>query len=409
MEYYQESMTNKAYSVTEVNRYIKNLVTEDFLLKKLTISGEVSNVKYHSSGHVYFSIKDDNAAINAVMFATYARMCQIRLKEGMKILATGNVDVYEKTGTYQFYVKNIQSDGEGDLYRRFVELKNELQEMGMFESEYKKAIPKYIRTLGVVTASTGAAIQDIINITKRRNPYVQIILYPAQVQGNGAAHSIANGIRNIIKYEPDVIIVGRGGGSLEDLFAFNEREVAEAIFNSPIPIVSAVGHEVDTTISDYVADLRAPTPSAAAELCVFSVQDYYNELENIENSLKQIMLHKLNIRRNELLGAKLLLERLSPQNRISDYKMRLMDLEEQCQVAINDKVFVSRKKLEIMAAMLDGLSPLKNLSNGHAVIEGDSGKLITSIKDVNVGDKVRVHIHDGDILAETIKKETINY
>ena len=252
------------YTVAQVNAYIKNMFTQDFLLHAITVRGEVSNCKYHSSGHVYFTLKDSAGAIACVMFAGSRKGLSFRMEDGQQVQVTGTVDVYERDGRYQLYARQIERDGEGKLYERFAELKRKLEELGMFSPEYKQEIPKYIHTLGIVTAPTGAAVRDIINISTRRNPYIQIILYPAIVQGDQAAASIVRGIEVLTKRAVDVIIVGRGGGSIEDLWAFNEEEVAEAIFNCPIPIISAVGHETDTTIADYVADMRAPTPSAAA-------------------------------------------------------------------------------------------------------------------------------------------------
>ena len=258
------------YSVGQVNTYIKNLFAQDFLLERIAVKGEVSNCKYHTSGHIYFTLKDVTGAIACVMFAGNRKGLAFRMKEGDNVVVKGSIQVYERDGKYQLYAKEITLDGAGALYVRFEQLKQELAEMGMFAPEYKQPIPAYIRTLGIVTAPTGAAIQDIRNIAHRRNPMVRLILYPALVQGEGAAASIVNGIRALEALGVDAMIVGRGGGSIEDLWAFNEEIVARAVFDCSVPIISAVGHETDTTIIDYVADLRAPTPSAAAELAVWS-------------------------------------------------------------------------------------------------------------------------------------------
>lgn len=262
------------YSVTQVNSYIKNMFTQDYMLQSILVRGEVSNCKYHPSGHIYFTLKDDKGAIACVMFAGARRGLDFKLEAGLQVIVAGSVDVYERDGKYQLYAKQILLDGVGLLYENFEKLKKELEELGMFAPEYKRPIPKYIKTLGVVTADTGAAVRDIIQIAGRRNPYVQIILYPAIVQGDAAAQSIVNGIHALERFGVDVMIVGRGGGSMEDLWAFNERSVAQAVFDCRIPIISAVGHETDTTIIDYVADLRAPTPSAAAELAVYDVRSF---------------------------------------------------------------------------------------------------------------------------------------
>ena len=257
------------YSVAQVNSYIKNMFAQDFLLRRLSVKGEVSNCKYHSSGHIYFTLKDGGGTLQAVMFASQRRGLNFKLAEGQQVVVKGTVDVYERDGKYQLYASEIELSGRGDLYLRFEKLLKELEEMGMFDPQYKRPIPRFAKTVGIVTAPTGAAIRDIMNISHRRNPYVQLILYPALVQGDGAKDSIVKGIRTLDAMGLDVLIVGRGGGSIEDLWAFNEEEVARAIFACNTPVISAVGHETDVTIADYAADLRAPTPSAAAELAVF--------------------------------------------------------------------------------------------------------------------------------------------
>ena len=249
-------MMKNIYSVGQVNTYIKNMFAQDFMLNRISIKGEVSNCKYHTSGHIYFTLKDAAGTISAIMFAGNRRGLKFTMKEGDKVIVTGSVEVYERDGKYQLYAREIELDGEGNLYLKFEALKQELEEMGMFAPEYKKPIPRYATRIGVVTAPTGAAVQDIRNIATRRNPYVQLILYPALVQGEGAVASIVNGIRALDQLGVDVMIVGRGGGSIEDLWAFNEEEVARAIFECETPIISAVGHETDTTIADFVADLR---------------------------------------------------------------------------------------------------------------------------------------------------------
>jgi len=281
------------YSVTQVNNYIKNMFTQDYLLQGLSVQGEVSNCKYHSSGHIYFTLKDSGGAVACIMFAGNRKGLSFVLEEGQQVVVTGSVDVYSRDGRYQLYAREIKLAGMGRLFERFEALKRELQEMGMFAAEYKQPIPKYIRTLGVVTAPTGAAVRDIIQISMRRNPFVQIILYPALVQGDGAAESIVQGIRALERLNVDVMIVGRGGGSIEDLWAFNERIVAEAVFNCKVPVISAVGHETDTTIIDFVSDLRAPTPSAAAELAVYDVRQLTAQLESYAGVLSSTMQQKL--------------------------------------------------------------------------------------------------------------------
>ena len=269
-------MARNVYTVKQVNAYIKNMFTQDFMLNRIYVKGEVSNCKYHTSGHIYFSLKDESGTIACVMFAGQRGGLSFHMREGQQIIVLGSVNVYERTGAYQLYANEIRLDGEGALYEKYQMLKQELEEMGMFAPEYKQQIPAYAKRIGVVTAPTGAAVRDIMNISARRNPYVQLILYPAQVQGEGAKESIVRGIRMLEMKEVDVIIIGRGGGSIEDLWAFNEEKVARAIFDCTVPVISAVGHETDVTIADYVADLRAPTPSAAAELAVWD----YRQVEN---------------------------------------------------------------------------------------------------------------------------------
>lgn len=398
-------MMRNVYSVYQINHYIKNMFTQDFMLNKVYVKGEVSNCKYHTSGHVYFTLKDMDATINAVMFAGNAKSLSFRLKEGQSVIVFGTVDVYEKAGTYQLYAKEIVPDGDGILYQKFAQLKQELEEMGMFSTEYKLPIPKYIKRLGIVTASTGAAIQDIINISHRRNPYVQLILYPALVQGEGAAESIARGICEIQKMNPDVIIVGRGGGSIEDLWAFNEEEVARAIFACKIPIISAVGHETDITIADYVADLRAPTPSAAAELAVFDINAFYEQLRQYQDVLTEGMRKRLYQEQNRTLTLKLILEKHSPATRLNEQRKRCMDYEEQLHDLWKDKITKYRHALALFANSLDGLSPLKKLGEGFSYAENTTGQAISSIDQINIGERLLLHVSDGDLITEVIEKK----
>ena len=285
------------YSVGQVNRYVKNMFTQDFVLQKVYVKGEVSNCKYHPSGHIYFSLKDETGVLSCVMFAGQRRGLAFRMKNGDKVVAGGSVDVYERDGRYQLYAREITLEGAGALYERFLALKEELEEMGMFAQEYKQPIPHFIHRLGIVTAPAGAAVQDIRNISLRRNPYLQIILYPALVQGEGAADSIVQGIRMLDQAGVDVIIVGRGGGSIEDLWAFNEEKVARAIFECNTPVISAVGHETDFTIADFVADMRAPTPSAAAELAVDDFRQIIRNCQDYQDRLQRSMQNKLDILR----------------------------------------------------------------------------------------------------------------
>ncbi len=401
-------MLKNVYSVSQVNRYIKNMFSQDFLLNKLYVKGEISNCKYHSSGHIYFTLKDESGTINIVMFASSARNMKFRMQEGQNVIVLGNVDVYEKTGSYQMYAREVVLDGEGVLYQQFSKLKQELEEMGMFSNDYKRPIPKYVKTVGIVTASTGAAIQDIINITHRRNPYVQLILYPALVQGEGAAHSIATGIERIQAYQPDVIIVGRGGGSMEDLWAFNEVEVANAIFNCAIPIISAVGHETDTTIADYVADLRAPTPSAAAELAVFDLKQYLEQLRQYKYGLTVAMKQLLSEKRTQLLDTKIRLEKQSPQSKLNEQRQMTIDFEERIKNCMEQKLTNYRYKVSLYANSLDGLSPLKKLGEGFSYVEDMQGNAISSLTQAQIDQDIVIHVVDGDIEAKVINKTERN-
>ena len=398
------------YTVTQVNTYIKNMFTQDFLLKALTVKGEASNCKYHSSGHIYFTLKDQGGAIACVMFRSDRDRGGLKfdMKEGQQIKVTGSVDVYERDGKYQLYARKIELDGAGALYERFEELKKRLQESGMFAEEYKQPIPSYIRTLGVVTAPTGAAVRDIINVATRRNPHIQIILYPAIVQGDQAAESIVRGINTLAEKQVDVIIVGRGGGSIEDLWAFNEEVVAQAIFDCPIPIISAVGHETDTTIADYVSDRRAPTPSAAAELAVFEYKRFVQDLEDYSFTLKRSMDRKTS-------ALKLLEQRyaeslrlLSPSGRIRDRLLRMDQYQDTLQGLMDRKLTNLRHRLDIDIEKMKGLSPLDRLKGGYSYAVDEKGENIRSIQKVKEGDKFSLYVSDGVIKAEVKKAENVD-
>jgi len=388
------------YTVAQVNAYIRNMFTQDFLLNALYVKGEISNCKYHSSGHIYFTLKDKGGTIACVMFAGNRAKLRFRLEEGMQVIVFGNVDVYERDGKYQLYAREITADGAGDLYVRFEQLKRELEEMGMFSAEYKQPIPKYIRTLGVVTAPTGAAVRDIINIAKRRNPYVQVILYPAIVQGEQAAPSIVNGIRALERMGVDVMIVGRGGGSMEDLWAFNEREVAQAVFDCSVPVISAVGHETDTTVIDYVADLRAPTPSAAAELAVFEAEACLLRMNEMSELLRRRMRTQLEWKRMQLSKYEFSVKRCSPVRRILDQRNRALGIEERLQTAMDRKLDKNRHRLELYVEKLRGLSPLEKLSQGFSYVSDADNRAVTDVRNVRPGDEVQIHVKNGKLKAQ---------
>lgn len=393
-------MRKNAYTVEQVNAYIKNMFSQDFMLRGICVKGEVSNCKYHSSGHIYFTIKDRKAAISAVMFAKSRGGLSFRMQEGDKVLVTGSIEVYERDGRYQLYAKEIQRDGAGSLFLQFEALKRELLEMGMFADEYKKPIPKYIQTLGIVTAPTGAAAQDIRNIAHRRNPYVQLILYPAQVQGEGAAESVANGIRALDMMRPDVIIVGRGGGSIEDLWAFNEEIVARAIFECDTPVISAVGHETDTTIADFVADLRAPTPSAGAELAVYDIFELFAGMARLKERLGRAMEWKLHAAASQYRDLNHLLQMKSPESRLREKRQHAASLEEALGQAMDRRVTEARYRMAFLAEKLDGASPAKKLNQGLAFVTDLSGKRIGGASGVRAGDTIRIRMQDGSILAD---------
>lgn len=372
---------------------------QDYLLNRLYVKGEVSNCKYHTSGHVYFSLKDENGAIACVMFAAQRSNLKFRLAEGQRVIVLGSIRVYERDGKYQLYVNEVVLDGIGELYERFQALKTELEEMGMFAQEYKKPIPAYCRRVGVVTAPTGAAVRDIMNISRRRNPYVQLILYPALVQGEMAASSIARGIDALDQLGLDVIIIGRGGGSIEDLWAFNEEEVARAIFRCQTPVISAVGHETDTTIADYVADLRAPTPSAAAELAVFSIKDLIEKQEGYRLRMNQAMDQKVRLMEKTLEAYELRLKALSPKQQLLEKRTYAAELSERLETGMKNNLREKRFLLQMYIERLHGLSPLKKLNQGYSFVADSEGKAVTSIGKIQVSDELTIHVTDGEIRA----------
>ena len=417
------------YTVSQVTAYIRNMFTQDFALNRISIRGEVSNCKYHTSGHVYFTLKDGGAQIAAVMFAGQRKGLDFELQEGQEVTVSGTVDVYERDGRYQLYAKEITREGKGDLFRRFEKLRNELEEMGMFDSCYKQPIPRYARKVGIVTAGTGAAIRDIMNISARRNPYVQLILYPALVQGEQAKYSIAKGIETLDRMGLDVLIVGRGGGSIEDLWAFNEEMVARAIFNCTTPIISAVGHETDVTIADYVADLRAPTPSAAAELAVFDYSQFTEQVNLYRQVLERSMERRLEKVHFRLDQCGMRLKLLSPQRQLNDRRQRLADMESRLGRMMEEQLGDARLTLEdrkrrlearmaagltegkhrlaLLSGRLDGLSPLKKLGGGYGFVTDAKGRAFTSIAQAATGDTIRISVKDGRVDALVTNTESM--
>ncbi|MDO4632405.1 MAG: exodeoxyribonuclease VII large subunit [Eubacteriales bacterium] len=394
------------YSVGQVNRYIQTMFTQDYLLKRLYVKGELSNVKYHSSGHIYFSLKDESGSIACVMFAGNRRGLAFRMQDGQSVIVLGSVSVYERDGKYQLYANEIRLDGLGLLYEKYEALKKELEEMGMFAEEYKQQIPTHIRKLGIVTASTGAAIRDIMNVAHRRNPYVQLILYPAQVQGEGAAQSVVRGIETLDKAGVDTIIIGRGGGSIEDLWAFNEEIVARAVFECRTPVISAVGHETDFTIADFVADLRAPTPSAAAELAVEDISAVLQELKEGEQKLGYLMQQHLSQahQRADYLGKRL--QGQSPMQQLRENRQRLIEKEDRLQLQMQRQIQEKRHRLQILIEQYRGLSPLEKLNQGYSYTADEEGRAVYSVADVQEKDELKVYVSDGIIRAEVKSTET---
>lgn len=395
------------YSVGQVNSYIKNMFTQDFMLGRIYVRGEVSNCKYHTSGHIYFSLKDETGTIACVMFAGQRGGLAFQMREGQQVIVLGSVNVYERDGRYQLYAKEIILDGAGLLYEKFEKLKQELEEMGMFAEEYKRPIPAFAGRIGIVTAPTGAAIRDIIHIASRRNPYVQLYLCPALVQGSGAAESIAEGIRRLDAFGVDVIIAGRGGGSIEDLWAFNEETVARAIFACETPVISAVGHETDTTIADYVADLRAPTPSAAAELAVYEYSTVRSYMEEADRKLRHMLLRTVEEkqRQTDLRAQKL--SYLHPQIKLNERRQQAADLEERLRQKMQEQLREAKHAMSVCAERLNGLSPVRKLGQGFSYVENADGKNIRRTKEVCAGEVLSIRVTDGTIHAQVtgVEKE----
>ncbi len=397
----------KVYSVSSINQYIKNMFSNEYALSVVFVRGEVSNCKYHSSGHIYFSIKDAGSQLACVMFRGDRRGLDFALENGQEVVVGGSISVYERDGKYQLYAKKIVLAGDGLLAERYEQLKKKLQAMGYFDEDRKLPIPPYAKRVGIVTAQTGAAIQDIIQITARRNPYVQLILYPAKVQGDGAAESVVRGIRRLDELGVDTIIVGRGGGSMEDLWAFNEEIVAQAIFECRTPVISAVGHETDFTIADFVADLRAPTPSAAAELAVYDVRGVLERLYGYKDRMAREILQRVDALRDRLEQTERRLELHSPASMIRDQRQRLTDLEDrlcrQAERAVKDK----RQELALLAGRLDGVSPLKRLEAGYAYVSDGEGRMIHSAQSVAAGDRLELTFRDGRVMARAEQVEIV--
>ena len=389
-----------AISVSELNSYIKNKIADDEYLNNVLIKGEISNFKNHYTGHMYFTLKDENSLIKCIMFKSYAQKLDFMPKDGMKVFVLGGVSVFERDGIYQIYVKAMQEDGVGILYKKYEELKQRLDEEGYFDESHKQKIPLMPKVIGVLTSQTGSVIRDIINVSTRRNPNVYIRLLPVPVQGEGAAEKISNGIEYMNKNKlADVLILARGGGSLEDLWPFNEEIVAHSIYNSEIPIISAVGHETDFTIADFVADLRAPTPSAAAELAVPDIYEVKRKIETYQDRLRNSLIKKLelmNLRYEKCMSSSVFKE---PLRKINDNYIKLDNCIKQIENSIKVKHEKEKTKYIELIAKLDALSPLKTLYRGYSITEKNN-KVIKSKEELKTNDLIEIRFIDG-------KKEAI--
>ena len=384
-----------AISVTELNSYIKNKIADDEYLNNVLVKGEISNFKNHYTGHMYFTLKDENSLIKCIMFKSYAQKLDFMPKDGMKVFALGGVSVFERDGVYQIYVKAMQEDGVGVLYKKYEELKHRLEEEGYFDVAHKQKIPKMPKTIGVLTSQTGSVIRDIINVSTRRNPNVHIRLLPVPVQGEGAAEKIADGIRIMNENKlADVLILARGGGSLEDLWPFNEEIVAHAVYNSKIPVISAVGHETDFSISDFVADLRAPTPSAAAELAVPDIYEVKQKINTYQNRLRLSLVKKVEImklRYEKCMSSRVFKE---PLRNINDNYLKIDTYIKRLESCIQSKQKEEKTRYVELVSKLDALSPLKTLTRGYSLVEKD-GEIIKSVNDVKPEDKIDIRFVDG--------------
>ncbi len=396
-------MTYNPISVSELNEYIKNKFDEDEYLANVLVEGEISNCKHHYTGHIYFTLKDENSLIKSIMFKSYTSHLDFVPKDGMKVMVLGSVSVFERDGAYQLYAKAMKQLGKvGDLRVAYEELKSKLEKEGLFKEEHKKKIPIMPQTIGVLTSNTGAVIRDIINVSTRRNPNVHIRLFPVPVQGEGAAQKIANGIEFMNEKElADVLIVARGGGSLEDLWPFNEEIVARAIYNSKIPVISAVGHETDFTISDFVADLRAPTPSAAAELAVPDIAMIRENLLGYQNRFKQALLRKTQLMRLQYEKCMASRAFTQPLQRIHEQYISIDRIVKELEHIITKKLQQEKANAQTLMLKLDALSPLKTLTRGYSIISID-GKAVKSIKQLSKDTEIEVRMHDGNINAKVI-------
>lgn len=399
-------MKIKTLTVSEVNNYIKKILDNDFILNNLSVRGEISNLKYHSSGHIYFSLKDDNSKINCIMFKSKSFDLDIVLQEGMAVIVSGRASVYTANGTFQLYCDKIEQEGLGELHIRFEKLKEKLSREGYFDDEFKKTLPKNPYRVGIVTSETGAAIRDIINVIRRRNSKVDIVLYPALVQGEGAYKTVIDGIEYFNKTNSvDVVIIGRGGGSIEELWNFNEELLAYAIFKSKLPIVSAVGHEVDFTISDFVSDFRAATPSQAGEVVVPLESEQYREINDYDDKLKFIIEDKIRNEKQKLSNLERILSLNSPSNKIANAYLEIDNLKDKIEKIIVFKVKSYKEKLFSLNNILNAHNPINILGKGYAIIEDESGKVIKSKDFFEDNREIKISMEDGYVKGNFIPIE----
>ncbi|SFC96858.1 exodeoxyribonuclease VII large subunit [Clostridium uliginosum] len=396
-------MRIKTLTVSDLTNYIKKVMDSDFILNNLSVKGEISNLKFHSSGHIYFSLKDNNGKINCVMFKSKASLLDISLQDGMEVIIKGRASLYPATGSFQLYCDEIKKEGQGELFIKFEALKDKLSKCGYFDEEYKKELPKYAKKIGVVTSETGAVIRDIINVTTRRNSLVDIVLYPAKVQGEGAYKEIIKGIEYFNKKKNvDLIIVGRGGGSIEELWNFNEEDVAMAIFNSKIPIISAVGHEVDFTISDFVADFRAATPSQAAEISVPLLSDINDKIYDISRTLDMKIQDKIVHCKNELMSNERILKLHSPMSKIVNSYLEVDKLKDRLNFIISARIKREKQNIEGLNSLLSANNPVKVLNKGYAIIEDENNILITSTSQLSDETNLKISLKDGIVKGNFI-------
>lgn len=389
---------DKIYSVSQINRYIKMTFDKDSFLGNLSIRGEITNFKAHYTGHFYFTLKDETSTIKCVMFKSYAECVKFKPSDGMKVVISGQVSVFERDGSYQLYCKKMTPEGLGDLYLAYEQLKEKLQSEGLFDSKYKKKIPYLPKRVGIITSKTGAVVRDIINVSTRRFSKADLLIYPAAVQGVNVAQTVINGIKTFNKLNNvDVIIIARGGGSFEDLFGFNDENLARQIFASNIPIISAVGHETDFTICDFVSDLRAPTPSAAAELVYPQYSDLIRNILNYKNRMIMAMQNYVALRKQYVDKIKASKLEKKPLDIIRQYKMTIMQDMKEMKDILGLKIQKDKTKYYQLVSKLDALSPLKTLSRGYSVVQNKNGNVITKITDVKKDDKLKVTLTDGKI------------